>query len=186
MKKAILGAFGALLIASFACSIFLGGPSFPDAAVPPATEAILSLQDQIKQALVAGAQSGIVSVQLSEAQLTSYLQAKSAEQADPVITDPRVLLREDQMTIYGKAQSGIFRANVSISMRATTGSDGQALLEITGTDLGPLPAPQALNEALSAFVREAFTGWLGPVAIGFRLESITMSDGVMTITGRIK
>jgi hypothetical protein len=35
-------------------------------------------------------------------------------------------------------------------------------------------------------LQEALTGQLGPAAIGFRLESIDISDGVLTVTGRTK
>jgi hypothetical protein len=43
-----------------------------------------------------------------------------------------------------------------------------------------------MNAAINAVVAEAFTGSFGPVATGFRLESIVIADGVMTMTGRIK
>ena len=186
MKNAILGALGALLTASLACSIFVGGPSYPESTIPVSTAAVLSLQDQVEQALKAGAESGEVTLQLSEDQLTSFLVAKSAEQTDPVLTDPKVMLRDGEMKIFGKATSGILVANVSISVLASVDDKGQAQFEISQTDFGPLAAPQAFNDALAAFLREAFTGWLGPVATGFRLENIAIGDGIMTITGRVK
>jgi hypothetical protein len=39
---------------------------------------------------------------------------------------------------------------------------------------------------MTAVITEAFTGSLGPVATGFRLESIDIANGLMTVTGRIK
>jgi hypothetical protein len=35
-------------------------------------------------------------------------------------------------------------------------------------------------------VKEAYTGSLGPVATGLRIESISIANGVMTVTGRIR
>jgi hypothetical protein len=64
--------------------------------------------------------------------------------------------------------------------------NGQPQIEITQTDLGPLPAPQRLNDAVSTFVSEAFTGSFGPIATGFRLDSISIADGIMTVSGRVK
>jgi hypothetical protein len=186
MKKAILGAMSALLLATLACSIFVGGPSYPEGPIPAATETTQSLQDQIKEALTSATDTGVVSLQISEAQLTSYLAAKVAEKPDPVITDPRVYLREGQMKIYGRAASGIFTANVSLTLEARVDSGGQPQVDVTQTDFGPFAAPKGLNDAMAAFAQEAFTGWLGPVATGFRLENISIGDGVMTITGRIK
>jgi hypothetical protein len=43
-----------------------------------------------------------------------------------------------------------------------------------------------LNDAISVFVAQALTGPLGPAATGFRLESVSIADGVMTVTGRVK
>lgn len=186
MKKAILGALSALLLATLACSIFIGGPAYPDGPAPASTETSHSLQDQVRQALAEATTTGTVSVELTEGQLTSYLASKLAEKPDPVLSDPRVYLRDGQMKIFGRATSGIFTANVSMTVQATVDPEGQPQIDVTQTDFGPLAAPQALNDALTAFVREAFTGWLGPVATGFRLDHITISDGLMTVTGRIK
>ncbi len=186
MKKGILGAICALLAATLACSIFVGGPAYPEGTVPNSTETTQSLQEQLQQAVAAGAKSGVISLQLTEGQLTSYLAAKVAEQADPVITEPRVLLRSGRMKIFGKARSGIFTANVGLTMQASIDANGEAGIQVSQVDFGPFAAPKGLNDALAAFVREAFTGWLGPVATGFRLESITIDDGTMTVTGRLK
>jgi hypothetical protein len=43
-----------------------------------------------------------------------------------------------------------------------------------------------LNEAISAVIDEAYTGTLGPVATGIRLETVTIADGAMTLSGRVK
>ncbi len=186
MKKATLGALSALLLATLACSIFVGGPSYPEGPAPVATDSGLSLQDQVQQAVADAATTGLVTVQLSEGQLTSYLQGKLAAQTDPMISDPRVYLRDGQMKIYGKATSGIFTANISMTVEASVDSNGQPQISVTQTDFGPLAAPAGLNEAVAGFVQEAFTGWLGPAATGFRLEQIDIGNGVMTVTGRIK
>lgn len=181
--------FIALLIvslATLACSIFVGGPDYPPTIIPVSTEAVQGLQDQVTQAIAAGAQSGTVTLQITEAQLTSYLAFKLESQPNPLISDPQVLLRDGQMSVFGKLQQGMLTANISMTMKVSVDENGQPKLEITQADFGPLPAPQGLNEALSALVSEAFTGSLGPVATGFRLESITIADGVMTVSGRVK
>ncbi len=177
-------ALSTLAFATLACSIFIGGPAYPDAPIPVSTEAVQSLQDQVKQAIADGAQTGTVTLQITESQLTSYLAFKLDSQANPLITDPQVQLRNGQMQIFGKAQQGMFNANISITLTVSVDDQGKPKIAITQADFGPLPAPQGLNDAVSAAVEEAFTGSLGPVATGFRLESITIADGVMTIVGR--
>ena len=182
--KNLFIALSTLAFATLACSIFIGGPAYPDAPIPVSTEAVQSLQDQVKQAIADGAQTGTVTLQITESQLTSYLAFKLDSQANPLITDPQVQLRNGQMQIFGKAQQGMFNANISITLTVSVDDQGKPKIAITQADFGPLPAPQGLNDAVSAAVEEAFTGSLGPVATGFRLESITIADGVMTIVGR--
>jgi hypothetical protein len=186
MKKAIPGAICALLAATLACSIFVGGPSYPEGGAPVPTETSQSLQDQITQALASASDSGEVSLDLTEGQLTSFLQSRVAQEQHPVITDPRVYLRNGEMKVFGHAESGIFNANISMTLEASVDAEGQPHIGVTQTYFGPIKAPKALNDAMSSFVEEAFTGWLGPVATGFRLAHITIGDGVMTVSGRIK
>ena len=145
------------------------------------------MQTQIEQAFIDGAESGIVTLQITESQLTAYITQKMQEQTDPPFTEPLILLRDGQMQMYGKVESGMIKANILITMNVGIDeTSGLPKIEIVSADFGPIPAPEGLNTAISAMIDEAFTGSLGPVAIGFRLESITIADGIMTLTGRTK
>ena len=176
-----------LTLAVLACSISIGGPEYPAQAVPYSPNEVLNMHTQIEQAFVAGAETGIVTLQITENQLTSYMTEKMLQQVDPPFTDPQVLLRNGQMQMYGKVTQSMFTANILITMNV--GIDeltGQPKIEIVSADFGPLPAPEGINTAMNAIIAEAFTGSLGPVAVGFRLEAISIADGIMTLTGRIK
>ena len=178
--------FLTLVLTSLACTIFVGGPNYPANPVPFSTEAVDSFNQQVQQAMSSGAESGVFTLQINEVQLTSYLTLKMQEQSNPPFTDPQVLLRDGQMQIFGKIQRGYFLANMSITMSVGINDAGLPKIDVVSTDFGPFPAPQGLNEAIGAIVGEAFTGSFGPAAIGLRVDSITIADGVMTLTGRIK
>jgi len=186
MKKGFFAAGIVLSAATWACSIFIGGPAYPVAPLPVSTEAAQSLQDEIQAALAAGAQTGTVTFNINESQITSYLNQQLDSQTDPIISDPQVLLRDGQMKIYGKAQSGILIANVSITTQVSLDENGKPRILVTQSDFGPLPSPQGLNDAATALLSELFTGSIGPAALGFRLESVSIADGSMTVMGRIK
>jgi hypothetical protein len=174
-------------VVSLACSIFVGGPAYPEQTVPVSPADSQSLREQLEQALIAGAETGIVSLQLTESQLTAFIADRFARQANPPFTDPQILLRNGQMLMYGKIKRGWFTANVLITMNVGVDeATGQPKIEIASADFGPFPAPEGLNSAMTAIISEAFTGTLGPVAVGFRLEAISISDGLMTLTGRIR
>jgi hypothetical protein len=145
------------------------------------------MHTQIEQAFSAGATTGVVTLQITESQLTAYLTQKMQEQTNPPFTDPQVLLRDGQMKLYGKVASGMFNANILITMNVGINqTSGLPKIEIAAADFGPIPAPEGLNTVISAIIDEAFTGSLGPVATGFRLETISIANGVITLSGRIK
>jgi hypothetical protein len=187
MKKLALPIFLlSLVLTSLACTMFIGGPDYPSEVVPVSTEAAQSMEDQVKAAVEAGAQGDPITLQINESQLTSYLTYKLDSQTDPLMTEPKVFLRDNQMQIFGKIERGVFSANTAIILGVGVDANGAPQLQVLTADFGPFDAPQGLNEAISKLVGEAYTGSLGPVATGFRLESITIASGVMTIVGRIK
>jgi len=183
-----------LVITSLACTVFVGGPDYSSLPpIPVSAEAAASIQDEIRRAVEAAAQTGVITVNLTEPQITSYLAARlqtdpSLQQSDKksLITDPQVYLRDGQMQIYGKTQQGLFTANIGVIVNMGVDTNGQPQIDVVSADFGPFPAPEGLKDAITAMVREAYTGSLGPVATGLRIESISTANGVMTVTGRIR
>jgi len=183
-----------LVLTSLACMINVGGPDYSSLpTIPVSAEAAASIQDEIRRAVEAAAQTGVITVNLTEPQITSYLAARlqtdpSLQQSDnkPLITEPQVYLRDGQMQIYGKTQQGMFGANIGIIVNMGVDANGQPQINVVSADFGPFPAPEGLKDAITAMVREAYTGSLGPVATGLRIESIAIANGVMTVTGRVR
>lgn len=176
-----------LMISSLACSINVGGPEYPAQTVPASPTDAQALRDMIQQAMLTGAETGVITLSITESQLTGFIAEKLSQQTDPPFTDPQILLRNGQMQMYGKFTQGWFTGNMLITMNVTIDEvTGQPKITIASADFGPFPAPEGVNTAISAVIEEAFTGSFGPVAVGFRLQTITIADGIMTVTGRIK
>lgn len=182
----ILLSLSVLILSSLACTMFVGGPEYPEGTIPVSAEALQTLQSQIQAAVLAGAESGEITLLITEEQITSYIAFRLAAQDNPVLTDPQVFLRDGQMQVYGKVERGYFIANVLIALNVSVDALGQPAIEIATADFGPFPAPDGLKQSLTAIVTEAYTGSLGPVATGFRLDRIDIANGLMTVTGRIK
>jgi hypothetical protein len=193
-KKYLLPVFLiTLLLTSLACTIFVGGPDYSDLApIPVSLEAAEGLKEEMRKSFEAGAQTGIVTLNITEPQITSVLAFRLLSdptmQTDkkPIITDPQVYLRDGQMKIYGKSQQGMFAANIGVIVNMGVDELGKPKIEIASADFGPFPVPDGIKEALAAMIDEAYTGAIGPAATGLRIETITIADGIMTITGRIK
>ena len=176
-----------LVISALACSINVGGPEYPPQTIPSSPGDAQTLRDMIQEAMLTGAETGVITLSITESQLTGFMAEKLSQQENPPFTDPQILLRNGQMQMYGKITRGWFTASMLITMNVTIDEvTGQPKIQIASADFGPFPAPEGINNAISAIIDEAFTGSFGPVAVGFRLQTITIADGIMTVTGRIK
>jgi hypothetical protein len=175
-----------LMAAAMACRMNLGGPTPSGLPIPVSTDAASSLQQQFQQAIQGAGEGGLLTLTINETQLTSLLATKLSSLPDPFISEPQVYLRDGQIQIYGKAARSYFEANVGIILTATIDSNGQPLVEISSADFGPIPVPEDMTSAISAMVQEAYTGALGPLATGFKLDSIVIADGLMMLTGRMQ
>jgi hypothetical protein len=182
-----------LFLTSLACTVFVGGPDYSDRApIPVSAESAESLKEEIKRAFEAGVETGDVTIRITEPQITSVLALRLQsdpnlqEDQKPFIIDPQVYLRDGQMQIFGKTQQGMLTANIGIIVAMSVDENGKPKIEIASADFGPLPAPATLKEAISAMIDEAYTGSIGPVATGLRIQSIAIADGVMVIYGRIR
>ena len=182
-----------LVLTSLACTMFVGGPDTSTLpTVPVSTEFAQSIEEEVRRAFEEGAQTGTITLKLTEQQLTSYIASRlqsdprMQQNGQPMITEPQVYLRDGQMQVYGKTQQGMFTANIGIIVNVGVDSNGQPQIDIVSADFGPLPAPEGIRDTVEAMIREAYVGSLGPVATGFRIESITIADGVMTVTGRVR
>ena len=186
MKKKIFLVLITLTLAILACSVFVGGPDYPATPIPVSTTAAQSLKTQVTHAAATAVTTGTITLKITEEQLTSYLTVYLQSQPNLPIINPQVQLQNGQMKLLGKVQQGVFSANVSMTMTVGVDQNGRPSINITQQDFGPIPAPKGLNEAVSAFLAEALTGSLGPAATGFRLESISITNGVMIVTGRTR
>lgn len=176
----------ATIFSMLACTIFIGGPKYPDRTIPVSSESVSELQTAIAQAWEGAGASNQVSFSITEQQLTSYLAEKVLQQPKPFISNPQVYLQDNEIQLYGTAKKGNFQATASIIMTATVDELGELNLEMKSADFGPLPLPSGLLEAITAMVEEAYTGALGPMATGIRLIDVVVANGIMTITGQLK
>lgn len=181
----LVGVF-ALALAILACTINIGGPDYPTPSIPFSTEAVGELQSSLETAVAAGAVSGQITLTFTELQLTSFLYYKFQAQSKPLITNPQVYLQDGQIQVYGTASKRYFVATARISLNAGVDEQGQLKIELASANFGPLPVPNGLKEIISTTIQEAYTGALGPVATGFRLLSVTIADGIMTLVGQTK
>ena len=186
-NKYIISLFAIMLgIIPIACTMFIGGPSYPETTIPVSTESISELNQQVQAAETEAAASGIITLTVTESQITSLLVSKLEAEPNPIIYNPQVFLQNGEIQVYGQAVMGTMKANIRVILTVTLDPDGTPILSISSADFGPLPAPDILKNQFSSFIDQAFTGSLGPAVTGIRIENITIANGLMTVSGRTK
>ena len=173
-------------LASLACTVSLGGPEPPGPPIAVSTAEAGQVLEAWESALSVDALAGEITLLFTEQQVTSFLAARLAADEDPVLRDPQVYLREGKLNVYGIADQGPFVARVLLAVAPRLSADGALAFDITSADFGPLPAPGALRESLSAILTEAFTGTLGPLATGLRISSFAIADGQIAIVASLR
>ena len=123
-KFPLLIGLSVLILAVLACTINIGGPAFPDQRIPVSTQAMGELETALQAAEDAAAETGQLSLVITEPQITAYLASLLQDQSEPLFTDPQVYLRNGQIQIFGLAQQGYFQATIEIVI--TAGVDDQA------------------------------------------------------------
>ena len=173
-----------LLVASIACNYPSGGQTTPTLPPPPKINLPDSFEEFLDEKGQLDPATGSITVTLSESELTGYLIAYLDTQSNPILTNPRVVLANNQVEISGKMDQEFLKVDTKISLAAVVDSAGNLDLKILAADFGPIPAPQSFLSAISSMIDEALTGTITTKTLGIQIENIQISDGFITITGR--
>ncbi len=175
-----------LVFSSLACTLFIGGPSLPSEKITASPEGLASLLQKIQSSQAAALENGILTLSITESELSSLLASKLSDQPDSLIQNLQVVLQNNEIQIYGVTTKGNFQANSRVVIAVAMDPDGKPIFKVTSADFGPMPAPEGLTDAISTLIDQAFTGVIGPAITGIRLDSVVISDGILTLTGRVK
>jgi hypothetical protein len=175
-----------MMLAILACQIDVGGPAAPGAPIPVDPSQANQLHSMWQAAVENAVESGQVNVTIDETQMTALLAERIADSEEPLIRNPQVYLRDHQIQIFGVAERGIFKANILIAVSPEVTEAGEISFELPEASIGPVPAPSALKNTISALLTESLTGSVGSLATGIRISSLAIADGQMTIIGELR
>jgi uncharacterized protein YpmS len=173
-----------LVFSTLACQINIGGPQLPDRRIQTDSNAAQSAKDVWHSSLENAPNGGLLAFTLTEEQLTSLIDAYLKSKEDTLLTNPQVFLRDNRIEFYGTVQKGYFDANIHLSISATIDENSQPKIEIIETELGPVPDSDDIKKAISGLINEALTGSILPNLTGIKLETIDISNGMLTITAQ--
>lgn len=186
MKKITIKTIPAILLlmaAVLACNLPVSGSKSAVQKIPVSDQAARSLESTVTNDLENSAPSQPVVITLSEEQITSYLAKYLRENTQLQVTDPQVHLRNGRIEMNGKYQQGVLSANIKLIITVSVDENGNPKAIISSADFGPIPAPTNILDTLSATINESLTGSLGPSLTGIKINTLQISDGMITISG---
>jgi hypothetical protein len=182
-----LGFFIALIllaIVSLACN--LGSLKGKETSPPNpfTTEAVTSLEDPLQEAQDQATNDHPVSLEITEAQLTSIVAHELQGQDEYQISDPQVYLRNGQIQMVGKLTNRNITLNAKIALTPEVDSTGSVHLHVVSASLGLFPVPENMVSDLERFLDKSFANEIESRTPNTRIESIVIQDGVMRIIGK--
>lgn len=172
-----------LVGAALACNLPAGNTQLPPTAKPMTTEDIQQLENQIQKTLENPNASGDVTVTLTQDQLNSIISTGMAQQSEQTITDPSVVLTNGTMEVYGKVNQSGISANLKAVLQPQVDANGTPSLQVTSMTLGAIPVPDVLKNQVATAANDALKNYLASNSTGFKVKSITITEGQMTVTG---
>ncbi len=171
-----------IIAVTLACSIPTG-PERPPTPVLLTTQEVEQFQGDIQATLANSAQSGEVTVTITEQQLHSYMIAKLAEDPGLPITEPQVALTNGQVEVYGKViQSGL-TTDMQVVLQPRIDENGSPKLDVASINLGPFPVPDSLKQRVQAMADDALVDTLSATAGRFQVTNIVVTDEAVAVTG---
>jgi len=185
MKKTQTSIFLILLLLSLttiACRLNVGGPE-PDQEVFISPNSADQIMEDLNSVTENTSEGGPFTLSFTQDQLTSYL-VYEVDTSAYGITNPKVLLEDGQIVIYGQLEQNLITANVKLILKPSIDPSGSLKLDLTSVDLGPIPAPDSLLSNLSQTIDQSLQQAFVEIPDGYQITSIEIVDGVMTITAQ--
>jgi hypothetical protein len=186
MKKTYwyLVVLASLTLASLACNLGASQVENTPTALPVLPEGPGDASGTGEETLE-GIQSGAqVELEISEQELTSLVAEGIEAQDEAPIEEPQVQLRDGRIRFLATVQRQGFNLPAEVVMTVQPDAQGKPDFDVVSATIGPLPVPGNVTSELESGLNETFAAEIDSRAPNTRIESIVVSDGIMTITGR--
>ncbi|GAP06275.1 MAG TPA: DUF2140 domain-containing protein [Anaerolinea thermolimosa] len=173
-----------LLSTGLACSLPIRTAQPPSTTIIASGEAAAELESNVATAVAQLEQTGTASLTITENQLTSYLAEKLASQPDSPIQNAQVRLENGSIQLTGQMSVSSLTTDLSLTMQPYI-DQGNLQVTIQDGKIGSLPIPDATLKTLTQTINQEMPGLVTFHGQQFKLESITMENGSMTLKGML-
>lgn len=128
--------------------------------------------------------TSFITLTYTEAELTDLLIRELAKQKSPIIKNPRVILREGEIEVFGIIKLGFLRGEVHLEVDLSIDGEGNPLVKIITADIHGAPLPSSVRNLFSNMIARGITSNRVSEAAGFRLLEVQVADGLLTVTAQ--
>lgn len=166
-----------VVASALACNLPITSTQAPPAAA--------TVENGIETAATAASQ-GPISLTLTEGQLNSLIQ--SAIQADPrqTIQNLQLRLQEGQIAITGTVNQEGLSLPLRLSLSIIPDGQGSINFDIVAANVGPLPLPENMQGQIETLINQNLKSQVQGLTNNMYIESLTIGDGVLVVTGRLQ
>lgn len=175
--------FVVLALAGLACNFPGSATNLPPTAKPMSTDEVRNLEDQLKKTLEQPNTVGEVIITLTQDQVNRIVSSEIQKQPELGISDSSVIMTGGNIEVYGKVTQNTVSANLKVVMQPQIVGNGNPKVNIISMNLGGLPVPDVFKEKIATMADNALTSYLSSNNGQFKVKSITIDEGQMTITG---
>lgn len=172
-----------LVSASLACNLPASGSNPPPTQAAGNPEDAQQFEDNLKATLANPNPSDEITITITQQQMTAFVREEVDNQPEKLISDPQVVLTSGQMEVFGKVSQFGITTDARAVLTPRIDADGNPRLNVVSLNLGAFPVPGTLKERVGEMVDNAVSDYLASHSNRFRVTKITISEGLMTVTG---
>lgn len=139
------------------------------------------VQEQIASQLNSAASGSIVTVELTESQLTNLINLQSPSSQDAQFTNLSVLLDNNQAQITGKITTSFLSSEARIVLGVATDEQGKPTLSIVSATMGGMTIPESMLSNATVSINDALKNQAGQ---GYEILSLSIADHKLIITAK--
>jgi hypothetical protein len=142
----------------------------------------------IQQASNSASQFGRFSMSVSEQQASSWLnlQAQSVTGGDVPLDNMQVRFRNGTATLYGETRAvDLTTIAMEFGVALSVSPEGTLVVNVTESNVGGVGVPGSVRSEISQQMQEAIDTELRRINGSYRLNSISTTGGLLTVSGQV-
>ena len=183
-KKPLILLVGILVLTAVSCRLIPASISESPAVQEDFTDQTINevetLLEDIQQ------QSGTFAFTITEEEMASYLNLKISEnQAQPQVEDLDVEFQNNEIKLSGDVlvQNLGIKVPAELILAAKVDEIGQLYFEFISVSVGNMDLPASMEESISTTVTEVMNSKFANYLSGFKIETVYVDAGMLTISG---